>query len=245
MTQVAQRVSNNYTYQGQLFTYVCVSTLAICESMSRPRVVLTPEEFPCVLKPFVVSETKLHKGNAFEARCSLDSPPRAFTKSRVHTVCCHSGFQATGGPPRGVAGLIEGLGGNHDESAAEPLQESGPMLAKENQLRVCRDIPVEPDVDRHCGGTWLHGGVRLRTTFGLASFAGRDRTSRDVEPALLARRSATNRLTNGTLVRRVRAHSDQHHMRRSSKRQRLQTANETCQLSCGRGSTARANIECP
>ena len=63
-------------------------------------------------------------------------------------------------------------------------------------------MPVEADSDRHCCGTWLHCGVRSRTPFGLASFARRDRTSRDVGPALFARASATNRLTDGTLVRR-------------------------------------------
>ena len=98
--------------------YCCDYTLAICESMSRLRVVVmvTPEEFSCVLKPFVtsrswlvyeesaqVSETKLHKRERVETRCSLDCPPRAFTKSRVPTVCCDSGFQARGGPLR-VAG---------------------------------------------------------------------------------------------------------------------------------------------
>ena len=111
---------------------------------------VTPEELSCVLKPFVtsrsrlvydeaakVSESKLHKGNALKHVATLDSPPRALTKSRVHTVCCDNGFQATGRPIRDVKGRIEGMGGNHDESAAEPLQDSEPKLAKESQLRVC------------------------------------------------------------------------------------------------------------
>ena len=197
----------------ETFFYFYVSTLAICESMSRPRAVMTPEELSCVLKPFVtsrswlvydepanVSETKLHKRERVDTRCLLDGPPRAFTKSRVHTFCCVSGFEATGGLIRDVASFIERLGGNHDESAAEPLQDSESKLAKESQVRVCRVIHEEPDYDRHLCGTWLRCGVRLRTPFGLASFAGRDRTSRDVEPALCARVSATNRLIDGTVV---------------------------------------------
>ena len=45
-------------------------------------------------------------------------------------VCCVSGFEAIGGPIRDVARLIERLGGNHDEPAAEPLQNSEPKLDK-------------------------------------------------------------------------------------------------------------------
>ena len=101
--------------------------------MSRPRAVMTPEELSCVLKPFVdsrswlvfdesaiISKTKAAQRERVETRCPLDGPPRAFTKSRVHTICCVSGFEATGGPIRDVARLIERFGGNHDESAAEP-----------------------------------------------------------------------------------------------------------------------------
>ena len=43
--------------------------------MSRPRVVMTPEEWERV-----------------GPRCPLDSTPRTLTKSRVYTVCCDSGF---------------------------------------------------------------------------------------------------------------------------------------------------------
>ena len=32
-------------------------------------------------------------------------------------------------------------GGNHDESAADLVQDSEPQLAKESQLRVCRELP--------------------------------------------------------------------------------------------------------
>ena len=88
--------------------YFCVSTLTICESMSRPRGVVTPEELSCVLKPFdesaKVSESKLHKGNALKHVALLTA-----LHERVHTVCCDNGFQATGRPIRDVAGRIEGL----------------------------------------------------------------------------------------------------------------------------------------
>ena len=43
---VAQRVPNNCAGQWATF-YFHVSTLAICESMSRPRVAMTPEELSC------------------------------------------------------------------------------------------------------------------------------------------------------------------------------------------------------
>ena len=83
--------------------YFCVSTLTICESMSRPRGVVTPEELSCVLKPFVtsrswlvydeaakVSESKLHKGNALKHVALLTalhehSPSLVFTRSVVTT----------------------------------------------------------------------------------------------------------------------------------------------------------------
>ena len=103
ISPVAQRVSNNYADQGQLF-YFHVSTLAICESMSRPRVVMTPEELSCILKPFVtarswlvydesaqVSEAKLHKGNVVKHVALLTalhehSPSLVFTWSVVSAV---------------------------------------------------------------------------------------------------------------------------------------------------------------
>ena len=51
---------------------------------------------------------------------------------------------AAGGPTRDVAGIIGGLGGNHDESAAELLQDSSePKLANESQLGVCRELLIE------------------------------------------------------------------------------------------------------
>ena len=83
--------------------YFCVSTLTICESMSRPRGVVTPEELSYVLKPFVtsrswlvydeaakVSESKLHKGNALKHVALLTalhehSPSLVFTRSVVTT----------------------------------------------------------------------------------------------------------------------------------------------------------------
>ena len=79
--------------------YFCVSTLTICESMSRPRGVVTPEELSCVLKPFVtsrswlvydesakVSESKLHKGNALKhVALHEHTPSLVFTRSVVTT----------------------------------------------------------------------------------------------------------------------------------------------------------------
>ena len=41
------------------------------------------------------------------------------------------------------------LGGNYAESAAESWQHSEPKLAKESHRRVCRNISVEPDNERH------------------------------------------------------------------------------------------------
>ena len=70
----------------------------------------TPEELSCIVKPFVTSpilarlwricknpRNKAAQRDRVESRCSLDNPPRACTKSRVHTVHCDSGFPAIGG----------------------------------------------------------------------------------------------------------------------------------------------------
>ena len=127
-------------------------------------------------------------------------------------VCCVSGFKATVGPIRVVTGLIERLAGHEDESAADPLQDSEPKFAKESQVRVCRDSPVEPDSDRHRCGTWLHCGYDRELRLAWRRLEVLNRNSRDVEPSLRAR---TNRLTAGTVFRRVRAHNDRHHVRRA------------------------------
>ena len=68
-------------------------------------------------------------------------------------------------------------------------------MRKNPSSQFAATILVEPNNDRHRWGTWLHCGVRSRTPFGLASFEGRDRTSRGVEPALLARGSAGRQWT--------------------------------------------------
>ena len=107
----------------------------------------TPEELSCIVKPFVttrswlvhdesarVPETKLHKGTALNLVALLTTlhecaPSPVFSRSVV-TVALK---QLMGLTPD-VAGVIEGLGGHHDESAAALLQESEPKLAKESQL---------------------------------------------------------------------------------------------------------------
>ena len=108
-----------------------------------------------------VSDTKLHERDALKHAALEHSLSRVFTRSVV---------AAAFKQPVVQCGMWQ------DEPTAEPLQDREPKLAKGSQLRDCREIPVEPDNDRHRCGTWLHCEVRSRTPFGLASFC---RTGQD------------------------------------------------------------------
>ena len=178
-------------------TLFVASTLALCESMSGPRVAMTPEELSCVLKPFVtsrswhlydesarVSETKLHEGNALTHVALLTalqehSPGLVITWSVVSAALKQMVVQF---------GMSQDSSKDWVETMTSRLQNLcrtvSQSLRKNPRSEFCRDIP---DNDRH---RWnlVTRGVRSRTPFGLASFAGRDRTSRDVEPALFCPR---------------------------------------------------------
>ena len=219
--------------------YFCVSTLTICESMSRPRGVVTPEELSCVLKPFVtsrswlvydesgkVSESKLHKGNALKHVALLTalhehSPSLVFTRSVVTTAFKQLVVQF---------GMSQDASKDWVETMTNRLQNLcrtvSQSLRKNPSSEFASTFPWSPTATDTAAEPWLHCGVRSRTPFCLAW----DRTSRDVEPALCARGSATNRLTDGTLVRRVRAHNDRHHVRRapSDSGCRQQTGHANC-----------------
>ena len=181
---IAKRVSNNNADTVATFSF-CVSTLAICDSMWGPRAVVTPEELSCVAKPVVtsqswlmhdesarVSETKLHKGNALKTRCSLATlheraPCSVFSRSVVTAA-----LKQLMRPTPDVAGVIEGLGGHQDESAAALLQDSEPKLAKESQLSGRHEFqssPTTTDTDAELAYVVV---VRSRNPFGLTSFAG-------------------------------------------------------------------------
>ena len=110
---VAHRVSKHYADQGQLFLPLCFQSLQFpsprrgggdargvlmrCQAVRGFKILARVRRICKSLR------NKVAQREPVETRCFLDSPPRAFTESRVHTVCCDSGVQATGGPNRDVA----------------------------------------------------------------------------------------------------------------------------------------------
>ena len=151
----------------------------------------------------------------------------------MHTLCCDSGSQATGGPIRDAAGVIEGLGGNHDESAADLCRTVSQSLRKNPQLGVCREIPVESDNDTEFGHIV---GYDRELRLAWRRLQDGTRQAEISSPLLPSHRWPVDPTGTSTQTPTSRA--------KSSKRQRQQTTNETCQLLCGWGSSARANIEC-
>ena len=193
--------------------------------MSRPRVVMTPEELSCILKPFVtarswlvydesaqVSEAKLHKGNVVKHVALLTalhehSPSLVFTRSVVSAV---------------LKQLLVQFGLSQDSSKDW-------LDTKTNRLQnLCRTVSqsLRKNPRSEFAATFPWSPTATDTAVELGYIVGYDRelrlawrrlevlnrNSRDVEPSLRAR---TNRLTAGTVFRRVRAHNDRHHVRRA------------------------------
>ena len=237
---LAQRVSNNYADQGHLFHFF-VSTLAMCESMSIPRAAVTPEELSCVRdfnilvvhdESAKVSETKLHKENALKHVALLTA--RLFVSAALNQLVFQFGMSRDSSK-----GWVE-TRTNRLQNLCRTVSQS---LRKNPRSEFAAPFPwsrLRQTPLRNLVTLW--GTIENSVWLGVVCRTGQDHQrcrARSLCPR--ERNQPTHRWhvgPTGSSTQRPTSRA------KSSKRHRLQTTNETCRLLCGRGSTARANIEC-